>query len=575
MSDSKHTNLICIIITIAMVVFLVVLLVFKGTSTASETTEDDSELSEQIVIFMNENWQDTGTEINLSENSSYSSNDDIVLAKAGTYILSGELEAGHQILVNADAADIHIVLNGVTIEDGEASPIEIKSADAVLITLADGTTNTISATLAEDSETTLAKAAIFSKADLYFNGTGSLTINSEADAIQSKEDLVFIDGTYNITTGDGASEESMSQGEGMQGGGGFGMGGGKNPQRSETPSMPSGDSSTGSDSEQPSMPSGEAPSMPDGNSSGDSDGNKPSMPGNSDGNRPDMKGGNQSDESESESQETNSSDDSVSLKGLKAADKLWIIDGTFTISTEDDAVHSDADVIIDSGTLTIKSSDDGIHGDSSVTINNGEITIALSYEGIEGTNITVNDGTIDVTASDDGFNASNGDGSMGFGLSGSNDDTLTINGGTIHVDADGDGLDSNGDEIINGGTIYVDGPTNSGNGALDSGSESGGVLLINKGTIVALGASGMAETFSSESEQTSISSSFDQTFEAGDTLTITDSAGNIIFEYEIQKSGNHVVFSSAELVDGETYEITVSDETKEVTAGAEEEHKMR
>ena len=53
----------------------------------------------------------------------------------------------------------------------------------------------------------------------------------------------------------------------------------------------------------------------------------------------------------------------------------------------------------------------------------------------------------------------------------SNGVELNISGGLVYVDSQGDGLDSNGNMTIDGGTVLVNGPTNSGNGAIDSNGE--------------------------------------------------------------------------------------------------------
>lgn len=155
-----------------------------------------------------------------------------------------------------------------------------------------------------------------------------------------------------------------------------------------------------------------------------------------------------------------------------------------------------------------------------------------------------------------------------FGASSSDDSSLSvlkISGGTLYVNADGDGLDSNGDLIVEGGITIVDGPTNSGNGALDSGSENGGSIVCNGGTIIAIGASGMAESFESDSAQCSFIKTFSGTMSAGTQITITDENGKTIFEHKSAKSFNSVVFSSPDLVLGNTYTITVGDQTETIT----------
>ena len=69
----------------------------------------------------------------------------------------------------------------------------------------------------------------------------------------------------------------------------------------------------------------------------------------------------------------------------------------------------------------------------------------------------ISDGTIDITASDDGLNAAGGNdqsGMDGFGgdmFSADEDAWITISGGTVTIDATGDGIDSNGDLTVSGG----------------------------------------------------------------------------------------------------------------------------
>ncbi len=133
---------------------------------------------------------------------------------------------------------------------------------------------------------------------------------------------------------------------------------------------------------------------------------------------------------------------------------------------------------------------------------------------------------------------------------------LLITGGRITVTADGDGLDTNGDLRVEGGEIIVNGPASSGNGALDIGTENGGTAFISGGTIIALGASGMAETFGDTSTQCSFLVTM-KTFTGQSAITITDSQGNILYQGETCKSGNSVVFSSPALQVGETYTVTI------------------
>lgn len=141
---------------------------------------------------------------------------------------------------------------------------------------------------------------------------------------------------------------------------------------------------------------------------------------------------------------------------------------------------------------------------------------------------------------------------------------LLITGGKITVNADGDGLDSNSNLRMEGGDITINGPSNGGNGAIDIGTENGGAGVIAGGTLIALGTSSMAENFGSTSTQCAFLVTMNS-FGAGETITITDSQGNVLYTGVTVKSANSVVFSSADLVVGETYTVTIGSTSASVT----------
>lgn len=141
---------------------------------------------------------------------------------------------------------------------------------------------------------------------------------------------------------------------------------------------------------------------------------------------------------------------------------------------------------------------------------------------------------------------------------------LLITGGKITVNADDDGLDSNGDLRVEGGDITINGPSNGGNGAIDIGTENGGVGFISGGTVIALGTSSMAENFGSTSTQCVFLVTMNS-FGAGETITITDSQGTVLYTGVTVKSANCVVFSSPDLTVGETYTVTIGSSSATVT----------
>ena len=255
--------------------------------------------------------------------------------------------------------------------------------------------------------------------------------------------------------------------------------------------------------------------------------------------------------------------------GLEGKDSIRISNGDFSITCKEDALHSDNSedaekgfVYISGGNFSISAGDDGIHATSLVTIDGGVIDITKSCEGIEGQNIIVNDGDIRVNSSDDGFNAATGSESSeeGFGNPFASDDTcwIEINGGSIYIKASGDGLDSNGKLVINGGVVYVDGPTNSGNGALDY----NGAGVITGGTVIAVGSSGMAQNFETDSTQASILVS--TTSNVNGDVVLKNSNGEVILTYSPAKSYNCVVISSPKLQVGDTYTVTMGSVDTEI-----------
>ena len=145
--------------------------------------------------------------------------------------------------------------------------------------------------------------------------------------------------------------------------------------------------------------------------------------------------------------------------------------GNITVDSADDGIHSNADMTISSGTITINSGDDAIHADGLLQIDGGNLKLT-AHEGLEGTYVKINDGTINISATDDGINA--GDKSEAYTT------TIEINGGSLTIvmgSGDTDAIDSNGNIYINGGSINITGQS-----AFDYDGEAkytGGDLIVN------------------------------------------------------------------------------------------------
>src|SRR5690625_982803 len=356
--------------------------------TASGETTTPTEL---FVDYTDEDkdtsYDDTAVTVELSDNMSETEGvtvdgQDVTITKAGTYVLSGELTDG-QVIVDVDKEEkVHLVLNGVTITNSNGSAIMVVQADKVITTLEADTTNTLTDgtdyQLADDDEID-PDAAFFSKEDLVINGEGELVVNGNYNnGIRSKDDLVLISGTYMVNAKNNAikGKDSVQILDGVY-----------------SLTTEEGDviQSNNSDDEEKGFVA--------------IDGGVFTITAGRDGIQAETTASLQAaDITIQTGAESISSEESY--KGIKADVAVLIQSGTYNIDTVDDSLHSDGDITIEGGEFLINTEDDGVHADHNLTINGGKLTVANSYEGLEAAVITINDGDIQITASDDGLNAS-------------------------------------------------------------------------------------------------------------------------------------------------------------------------
>ena len=245
--------------------------------------------------------------------------------------------------------------------------------------------------------------------------------------------------------------------------------------------------------------------------------------------------------------------------GIRGKDSVYIVNGNFNIVSKGDSIKSTNDtdagkgfVLIENGNIEIASGDDGIHAIRTLMMQGGAINISKSYEGLEAQKIIINNGEVSVMASDDGINAGgSSDNASTNAMAGDANCELTINGGNVYVNAAGDGVDSNGYTYFNGGKVIVDGPTNNGNGSLDSGLG----IIMNGGEVIAVGFSGMASNLGSASSINNISVYFTSSQSAGTKIEIKNSNDETILEHTSAKTFNHMSAGSAYFKTGETYTI--------------------
>ncbi len=604
-----------------------------ATTTSTETTTDEVDLSPQAREYSADELSDSYTSaetIALKDNgsSTTSSNVDIsgntiTISAPGTYVISGTLTDGQIVVDCSDKEKVQLVLNGANITNTTQSPIFIKKAkDYAMITLASGTTNTLTDaetyTLPSDQTEEL-DATIYSKDDLVINGTGSLvinanyndgiksndtlhivsgniTVNSLHDAMYGKDSITIDGGNFNIVTNEGSAGKVMTF-EQMGGGkGGFGanMGGrmtfpteGQMPEGMTPPTdgqMPGGMSfsNNGQMAGGMTLPTDNQMQAGDqmggkgmkgqggmGGQMGQMDAQTSASMTNMNGQAPSgmvAPTGTQNTTATTTST-IETTEDEGSYKGIKSKGEIVINGGVFVIDTYDDAIKAGTFLEINDGTFDIKSGDDAIKGDYMLTINGGTINVTYCYEGIESEKVYLYGGDINIISKDDGINAALEDSTettMG-NPNGSNsaatdaDPIIVIDGANIKVNADGDCVDSNGGITMNSGSLEVHGVNNGGELAVDADKQ----ILINGGDLIVLGGS---STISSLSVQNVITTSLTESATVGSTLTIKNSSGTVLFSTVVERNTTAVTFSSSAIVQGQTYTISDGTNTTTVTA---------
>jgi hypothetical protein len=462
----------------------------------------------------------------------------VTITSPGTYVVTGSLDDGRIRIASDKGGTVRLVLKGADITCSTSSPIYVTNSDKTIITLADGTENRVTDGASyqlENSPSDEPNAAIFSKDDLTFNGSGSLTVKANyKDGISTKNDLKITGGNITIDAVNDAIKGKDSIG--VKAGTIAVTAGGDGLQASNDTDVQKGFISieggtftidSGGDALQAqttlAVSGGEFTISTGGGAAGAS-----------------------------------AAATSTSAKGLKAIGGVFVTGGTFTIDSSDDSIHSNGTVKITAGTISIASGDDAIHADATLEIDGGEISIAQSYEGLESAVMTINDGTIHVKSSDDGINVAGGvDGSSVNGRAGQNqfaanmNNQLFVNGGYLSIDAGGDGIDCNGPIYMTGGAIICNGPTDNGNGALDYDGE----FKVTGGYVIAVGSSGMAEVASDTSSVNSIMVNFDSVQQSGTLVHVESQDGEGILTVAPLKQFQSVVLTSSAIKQGETYKV--------------------
>ena len=464
------------------------------------------------------------------------------ITSAGTYNITGTLSDGQLIVDAGDSAVVQLILDNADITNTDGAAIAVMSAETAVVILADGSSNTLTDgaayVLAEGEDEP--NATLFSKADLSIGGTGSLTVSANYndgiaskdglvidggditvvavdDAIRGKDYVVVNGGTLDLTAGgDGIksdNDEDPERGYVLVANGVIDVTSGDDGVQAATDALITGGTLTIS---------------------------------------------------------AGASGVSEDARGVQGDVMVVVGGGTIIVDAVDDAIHSNSTVTIDGGDLTLATGDDAIHGDYVVTIDGGSIVITEAFEGIESEVITINDGFIDITSSDDGLNVASADatattnnargGGPGAGVDEAvGDYYLYINGGTIVITVtgdlaeQGDGIDANGHVEMSGGVVVVSGPTDTRNSAVDY---SGGSFVMTGGTFIGTNINGRnSEGVGLSSTQASIYVTSGSVYEAGTLVHIQTIDGESLVTFQPVNQFDVIVFSSPDLEEGEAYEI--------------------
>ncbi|MGN1270176.1 MAG: carbohydrate-binding domain-containing protein [Clostridia bacterium] len=575
----KNDRILKIFISLLVLIligFLVIIYFYQNSDNQIlEYVPIDTEATNLTVEYKTEEltgeWSEYVAKVNLSDSKTIiegkgvtATENIITINSAGTYYITGSISDGNIIIEANKNDEVQIVLDNASITSKYTAPINAKECSKLTITLADNSENTITdsetCTIFTDTEKSEPDGTIFTKTDLVINGNGKLIVNANyLDGIVSKDGLKIINSNIKINAKDdgirgkdyvainNANIDITSKGDGIKSTntedtelGYIALEGGTININSESDGIQAETILNISSSATINITTiGEVASSNNINNGF---------------NRGGYKG-------EYITQNSSTTEDSKSSKGLKAGSEITINNGNIEINSTDDSIHSNGIIVINNGTIKVSSGDDGIHADTNIAINGGNINIIKSYEGIESAYIEIDGGTISVVSSDDGINVAGGNdsssmsgrqGQNSFSQVQSSDRKLVINNGDLFVNASGDGLDSNGSMYINGGNITVAGPTSTGNGALDYDGE----CIITGGNLIVYGSYGMWQNPSSTSTQYVLT--FQTSGNSGDLVSLKNNSGTEITSFKTEKAYGGITISNANIKKGNTYTLYVN-----------------
>lgn len=221
----------------------------------------------------------------------------------------------------------------------------------------------------------------------------------------------------------------------------------------------------------------------------------------------------------------------ASAKGIKANTGFEISGGSINVNSTDHALKSSAGMTISGGSFTLNSSDGkGISADGDITVSGGDFVLSALDDGIASvTALTVEGGSFIISAGNDGLKA----GEKGTGFE-AKVGTVTINGGSLRISAYADPIDAKAK------------------------------LLVNGGSVLAVGTSKTIKNFSGESSQSFIACSLNGS--GNDTVAVKAADGGELASMVAGYGFNTVLFSAPELRAGGEYTVSSGSGSINVTA---------
>lgn len=266
------------------------------------------------------------------------------------------------------------------------------------------------------------------------------------------------------------------------------------------------------------------------------------------------------------------SDDAVRIQGSAATITKA---GTYLLSGE----LTEGQIIVDvdsedSVKLVLRQAAVQCSSSSPIYVANGKTIITLA-DGTE--NAVVDARTAAEEEDSNDYNAAifakddlsfNGTGTLGVkagynhGIQSKND--LKFINGTYLIQSEGDALVGKDSVSVKAGEFTIQ---SGGDGIKATNEEESdqGYVMIDGGTLMAVGAAGMAQTPDAESSQTYVSERLEVTSPEGTALTVTDAAGNTLASMVSEKEFNWYCVSTPQMEDGASYQIRIGTEEYEVT----------